>query len=204
MWHIKEKEDLRFDHLHLLHLNFNPELWNDNLCDSQLLNEWANFQLNPTPMNAFRVGNVHINPYLLGPNIHYLNTFVGVTTAPKTSSHPHIACWSSQPLLGSNSAIFFPPQSFPHVNPTWIALSNPTWNSHTSILPNNAKVLICWDIIYTLVEVWIHINIYPHSRHTHNSTFEANDGLPAIDHLINWYLLCEEALMDCSFANYTN
>ena len=154
MWHIKEKEDLRFDHLHLLHLNFNPELWNDNLCDSQLLNEWANFQLNPTPMNAFRVGNVHINPYLLGPNIHYLNTFVGVTTAPKTSSHPHIACWSSQPLLGSNSAIFFPPQSFPHVNPTLdCALKSHMELSHfnppqqckgTNMLGHN--LYTCWSL----------------------------------------------------------
>ena len=42
MWSLKEKEDLHFGLLELLHLYFDSEPWNDNLCDMELLTEWDN------------------------------------------------------------------------------------------------------------------------------------------------------------------
>ena len=55
----KEKENLHFNLLWLLHLNSHSETWNDNLHDLQLLTEWDNFRADCTPKNVFRVGSAH-------------------------------------------------------------------------------------------------------------------------------------------------
>ena len=50
MWYLRERERERshFNLQSILHLNFNFETWNDNLCESQLLTWWKRFAISPT------------------------------------------------------------------------------------------------------------------------------------------------------------
>ena len=60
----KEKDNLLFDTLSLLHLKSKFEIWNDNLCcDSQLLTGWDTSWFNPTSKFFCRGGNATIEPH---------------------------------------------------------------------------------------------------------------------------------------------
>ena len=93
LWPLKDKDNLHFHHLWLLHLYSDSETWNENVCNLQLLTMWNNSLSDPTAKKIAReVGSAHTRvTYLMsedGKRWETQDTFVSLkfTVTFNTSS----------------------------------------------------------------------------------------------------------------------
>ena len=64
--------DLHFDPLQLLHLNSDSKIWNDKLCDTQMLMGWDNSWFHSMVKIASRVGSAHNRATYLSANENWI------------------------------------------------------------------------------------------------------------------------------------